>query len=262
MAMQDDLTTLVCLFHHHDYASAALEDLRKAGIPDSAISVIGGPDDAESNFEKTELAGLGMPDKDYDHLKQGLRENGYVVSVTCGSDHVETVERVFHDHSATKIDEADKTYAPAEPLAAVAAPLMATQAAGETAIPIVQEELTVGKRNVDQGGVRVYRRVVEIPVETSVDLREEHVNVGRVAVDRPVTDADLAFKDRSIELTETAEEAVVGKTARVVEEVVVGKTASQHTETIADTVRRTEVAVEEVPAVVDPVRTTVATDKY
>jgi len=100
---------------------------------------------------------------------------------------------------------------------------------------------------VDQGGVRVYRRVIDIPVDQSVTLREEHVTMDRRPVSRAVTDPDVAFGARTIELTETAEEAVVSKSARVVEEVLVGKTASQHTETIHDTVRRTEVEVEEIP---------------
>ena len=104
---------------------------------------------------------------------------------------------------------------------------------------------------MDAGGVRVYRRVIEIPVEESVSLREEHISVDRHAVDRPVTDADLlSGGDRVIELTETAEEAVIGKSARVVEEVHVGKQVSEHTEHIQDSVRRTEVEVESIEPVV------------
>ena len=68
-------------------------------------------------------------------------------------------------------------------------------------------------------------------------------------MDRAVTDADLRGGDRVIELTETAEEAVVGKTARVVEEVRVGKEATDHTETVRDTVRHTEVEVEQLGSV-------------
>ena len=96
--------------------------------------------------------------------------------------------------------------------------------------------------------MRIYRRVIEIPVEESVSLREEHVVMERRPVDRAVSDSDLVFGDRTIVLTETAEEAVLSKSARVVEEVVVGKTTSDHVETVHDTVRRTEVQVEELPA--------------
>ena len=53
-----------------------------------------------------------------------------------------------------------------------------------------------------------------------------------------------AFRERTIELTETGEEAVVGKTARVVEEVVLSKDVGTRTETVTDTVRRTDVEVE------------------
>ncbi|WP_426106180.1 YsnF/AvaK domain-containing protein [Massilia sp. TSP1-1-2] len=120
------------------------------------------------------------------------------------------------------------------------------RAADTTAIPVIQEELKVGKREVQRGGVRVYQRVVETPVNETVGLREEHVNVERHAVDRPVSAADVnAFQETTIELRESAEEAVVEKTARVVEEVVVGKEVSQRQQNISDTVRRTEVEIEQ-----------------
>jgi len=111
---------------------------------------------------------------------------------------------------------------------------------------VVEEELQVGKREVQRGGVRVYTHVTETPVEETVRLHEEHVNVERRPVDRPLTAADTAaFKEESIELRETAEEAIISKQARVVEEVVVGKTATDRTETVRDTVRRTDVEVEQ-----------------
>jgi stress response protein YsnF len=75
-------------------------------------------------------------------------------------------------------------------------------------------------------------------------LREEHAAIERRPVDRPATAADL--KEGFVEIRETTEQPVVSKTARVVEEVVVGKEATERTETIADTVRGTEVEVERV----------------
>ena len=119
---------------------------------------------------------------------------------------------------------------------------------GDTqAIPVIQEELKVGKRQVERGGVRIFQRVLETPVNETVGLREEHVNVERHAVDRPLSAADVnAFQETTIELRETAEEAVVSKTARVVEEVIVGKEVTQRNEPISDTVRRTEVEVQQI----------------
>ncbi len=238
-----DTTTLVCLFHQESQAQAAVADLRHAGLPEGSISTIGGAGAPVDALEKSELASLGMPDRDYDHLKSGIRAGGIVVAVSPASAQVGTVESIFKKHYAKEIDdvEAERREEP------MVAPL-AVAASDTGAIPVIEEDLVVGKRTVDQGGVRLYRRVVEVPVEESVQLREEHVTVDRIAVDRPVTNADAAFQSRTIELTETAEEAVVAKDARVVEEVVVGKNAVERTETIHDTVRHTEVVVEELPA--------------
>lgn len=113
-------------------------------------------------------------------------------------------------------------------------------------IPAVEEELRVGKREVQKGGVRVHQRVTEKPVQEAVELREEHVKVERHPVDQPAAAADLAaFKEGEVEMREMAEEPVVSKTARVVEEVVVSKEAEQRTEKISDTVRKTDVEVEQ-----------------
>ena len=116
---------------------------------------------------------------------------------------------------------------------------------GEERIPVVEERLSVGKRQTEHGRVRVRSYVVETPVQEQVALREEHVQVERRPVDRPVAAGDDAFRERTIEATESGEEAVVSKEARVTGEVVVRKQAEERTETVSDTVRRTEVEVED-----------------
>ena len=115
----------------------------------------------------------------------------------------------------------------------------------EAAIPVVEEELAVGKRSVETGGVRVSKEVREVPVEEQVHLHEERVTVDRRPVDRPVDASDMrAFENETIEMREMAEEAVVEKRARVVEEVVIGKESTDRTERISDTIRKTDVRVE------------------
>jgi len=105
-------------------------------------------------------------------------------------------------------------------------------------------------RKVVRGGVRVSSHVVERPVEEKVRLREEHVEAERERVDRRLSpeEAEAAFKERTVEMTETAEEAEVRKEARVVEQVSLEKRAEEHTATVRDKVRRTEVEVEELAA--------------
>jgi len=120
------------------------------------------------------------------------------------------------------------------------------QAGREAVVPVVEEELHVGKRTVEKGGVRVETRVTETPVQEQVHLHEEHVKVERRPVNREATSADVAFKEGTLELRETAEEAVVAKRARVVEEVLISQQGSDRTETVRDTVRKTDVDVQKV----------------
>ncbi len=97
-----------------------------------------------------------------------------------------------------------------------------------------------------RGGVRVFSDVIETPVEEKALLREEHATVERHPVDRPISEAELnKLENQTIEVHGMAEEAVVEKTARVVEEVYVGKEATGRTEQVEDTVRKTQVEVED-----------------
>jgi uncharacterized protein (TIGR02271 family) len=117
-----------------------------------------------------------------------------------------------------------------------------------SAIPVVKEEIQVGKREVPRGGVRVYSRLVEKPVEDSIRLREEHVRVDRQPVDRAATSADLSnAREQVVEVQEFAEEPVIAKQSRVVEEVRIGKDVSERTENVRGTVWNTEVKVEQIP---------------
>jgi uncharacterized protein (TIGR02271 family) len=117
------------------------------------------------------------------------------------------------------------------------------RSAESATIPVKEEHLTVGKRKVEGARVRIYGRVVEKPVEQSVQLHDERVVVERRPVDRSVSDRDRDANTVT-EIRETREEPVVGKQERVVEEVVVGKTSQDRTETVRDKVRRTDVEVE------------------
>jgi uncharacterized protein (TIGR02271 family) len=116
---------------------------------------------------------------------------------------------------------------------------------GEQILPVVEERLRIGTRDVSHGRVRIRSYVVETPVEEQVTLREERIAVERRPVVRPLSDADRAFQERTIEAEERGEEAVVSKEVRITEEVVVRQEAEQRTETVSDTVRQTEVEVED-----------------
>jgi uncharacterized protein (TIGR02271 family) len=116
-------------------------------------------------------------------------------------------------------------------------------------VPVVEEELQVGKREVETGGVRLRSRIIERPVEESLRLRHERVTVERTPVNRLASEYGTdAFQEKTIEVTEHAEVPVVSKEARVVEEISIRKDVAEREETIRDTVRRTDVEMEDTRA--------------
>ncbi len=117
----------------------------------------------------------------------------------------------------------------------------------EQVIPLAEEVLTVSTRKVSSGTARIRRYVIETPVEKQVTLVRERVVVERR---RPATDAATGetLTELTIEVTETDEVPVVGKTVRLKEEVVVRTERSERVETVRDTVRQDEVEIEHADA--------------
>ena len=223
------------------------------------------------------LRDLFLPDEDRATYAEGLRRGGYLVSVSASDAEYERVLDILDDEGTIDIDErADSwrsegwtgrsTDARAGSAAHLPSGISGTTSAGRTGsgttsqgafservsgregeevIPVAEERLNVGKRDVSHGRVRVRSYVVETPVNEQVNLRDERVDVQRRPVDRTIGGAEDAFKERTIEMEERSEEAVVSKEARVKEELVVKKNVEQRAETVSDTVRRTEVDVED-----------------
>lgn len=119
----------------------------------------------------------------------------------------------------------------------------------EERIPLVEEELQVGTREVVRGGARVRTRVEEVPVAQDIELMSELVRVSSRPASRPVSEQELEhgglLRDRVIEIAQVREEAVVSKEVVVREEVVVTKTTERRVEQIHETVRRTVVETED-----------------
>lgn len=113
----------------------------------------------------------------------------------------------------------------------------------EESIPVVEEQLRVDRRAERTGRVRVRSYVVSTPVQEVVTLRDRTAEVERRPASGRSTDAD-PFRERSIEVEERSERAVVTKEVHVREEVVVRSRDQERLETIDDTVRRTEVEID------------------
>ena len=191
-----------------------------------------------SNFFRSLSGGA----EDEHHYAEGVRKGGAVLSVTVPDGQESRTVDLLESYGGHDVSDRQAG------MGSTANPSAASkmrEVSENTSVPIVQEDMNVGKREVRRGGVRVYSHLVQTPVEEDIRLREEHVHVDRHKVDRPATEADFtAFQEGTIELTETAEEAVVSKKSRIVEEIVVGKESSERTETVHDTVRHTEIETE------------------
>ncbi len=183
---------------------------------------------------------FGSDNEDAGHYDEAIRRGATVVSVT--TDDEDRAADILDRNGAVDVEEKAASWR--QEGYDRESNLVPRSDTSDQSIPVVREELHVGKREVRRGGVRVFNRVTEQPVEEQVQLREERVRVDRRPANRPATEADFRAQDDVIEVTEMAEEPVIGKTAWVVEEIVVGKETTQRTETVRDTVRSTDVNVE------------------
>ena len=270
--------TVVAVFEDYSSADRVVRALVDAGIPRDSIEVksnfmtgaAGRTGYSEESHEGGisgffhRLFGSDEADTEAGHYMEAHRRGKTIVCVTAPPEQSDRAVEILNAGGATDIDRHverfRKTgYTAYDPNTApytseeVRRERERLQVAEEGAsIPVMEEEMQVGKRAVRRGGVRVYSRIVEEPVTESVELREEHVKVERRPVDRPLGSGEAErFREQSIEVAEMAEEPVVQKRTRVREEVVVGKETTRRTEQVRGNVRRTKVEVEPLGAAED-----------
>ncbi|MCS0633186.1 YsnF/AvaK domain-containing protein [Telluria mixta] len=256
--------TITALFDTRADAEAGRQRLLDANIDMDNVNIYDKSSIGETGYSSPAAPGMWasiknafLPEEDRHVYEEGVRRGGLLLVADVDDDEVDEAVRALEDGHLGSVDIDERAnqwksegWVPPVTGAAGAATVAAADrdapaagtTGGEAHVPVVEEQLIVGKREVERGGVRVRSYMTEQPVHEQIRLREERVNVERHAVDRPA-DAD-ALREQAIEVRATGEEAVVQKTARVVEEVLVGKEVTQRQENVSDTVRHTEVQVE------------------
>lgn len=224
-----------------------LRGLGPSAVAGPLTSVIGGAGSLGGGLVEA-LTSIGFPDPEARHYFESLRRGQALIAVESSEDRLPDAVELMRRLGARAVDETgfhqDVEPAPAPPAARPVvepAPLQ-----DELTVPVVEEHLEIGKRQVSRGGIRVHSHIVEEPVQENISLREERLVVERRTVYRDATEEDLSdFKEGVIEIHETVEEPVITKRRRVVEEVVIGREIRERTATISETVRKTQVDVEQ-----------------
>ena len=237
--------TISALYESRAEAEKAESQLRSAGIDANDIEIHDRNTTAASETRTTSddegfigwLKSLFGSEDSY-YYAEGISRGHVLLTARVSDANAESAIRILEGTSPLDWQAKEKDWR--------ASGWCGPETAGEdTAIPVVEERLRVGKREVNRGTVRVRSYIVEEPISRPVGLREEHVTVERRPVNKPVENAEGLLKERSVELTETAEEAVVAKDAIVREEVSLHKDVSEKTASVQDKIRRTKVEVED-----------------
>jgi uncharacterized protein (TIGR02271 family) len=262
--------TAVGLYATSAEAQGVLSDLIQAGYSRNNVRIMLGDQSSRELYEWDEnlpesgrgarsqwaeggatdaLVAMGVPRSDARSYEAALHRGNALVSVATTDQRINEAVDIMRRHSMLNLGDDrsswEKTASTGAAAASAAAANRSLKRDEEAILPVIEEELRVGKRQVEGGGVRVRTHVTETPVDETVELRQEHVEVERRPADRPIGADELNnLRDQTIEVKETGEEAVISKDARVVEEVVVRKDVDTRQEHIKDTVRRTDVEVE------------------
>lgn len=243
--------TIVGVFDDYAEAEATRSDLLRAGFRDQEVrmserSTPGSHGDMETSAERGGFwenvrEFFGIDDEDSAYYEEASRRGGAVITVSAGPDKLDAAVDIIERHHPVDIDrKADEWRKSGWQGPPRKAEKTSRQ---QERIPVAEERLKIGKQKEQRGGVRIYSHTREQPIEEDVRLREERVKVKRQPADRPADES--AFQERTIEAHDTREEPVVRKEAHVTEEVVVDKDVQEREEKIRDTLRKTDVDVED-----------------
>ena len=154
----------------------------------------------------------------------------------------EETERALYSHYGLQHSERRSGSVLPEGGPGMAGPEEAVDIEREGAVTRHEEELRVGKRDVEAGSARLRKRVETEPVAEDVELRRETARVTREPVDRPASEGEIG--EEQIDVPLRAEEPVVQKETVAKERVGLEKDVEAERETVGGEVRKERVDVE------------------
>jgi hypothetical protein len=233
--------TVIGLFDDRKEGERAYAALRNEGYAQADLDIL--TNDDQDDVPKLANLRKNIPSPDSDVYLEGVRQGGTIITASVADSSVGRATEILSNFNIVNIAKR------AEELRKVDTKLELRDAAKhDDVIDVIEEELQVGKEQVERGRLRIYNVVTEREVSQNVSLRDETIRVKRRPIDREVAITADLFQARSFEMVEVDEIAKVSKTARVVEEVYLGKEVVDKIETIKETLRRQDVEIEEIPA--------------
>jgi stress response protein YsnF len=217
--------TVIATIESAKIAQQLIDELIEAGFEDQDVEILAGEEDEIV----AEIVERGFGKDDARGYAQAVGRGKTVVAARATAGKAEKAAAIMERY------EADASEPGAE-------------LDDEASVAEVEENVAIGKRKVLSGGVRVTTSVRERPVDETVTLRDEQVEVERQPANRKLKpeEAEAAFQEKTVEMLGTSEELEVSKEARVVGEIALGKRIDEREEKVRDKVRRTEVEVEEI----------------
>lgn len=244
---------IVAVYDKAVKAKEAARALEASGFAAGDISVLNRDSLTDAEVHEAglwrRLFGRNVGDHESAVYGRTIESGGAVLTLRTADAEVPRAMKILDVHNPVDVNERATSLGVAPPATrtAVNQPVAASKLTKEEVLRLAEEQLDVGKRQVETGRARIRRFVTERPVEAQVTLHEEHAEMMRRAVTDPSPLKDVDWTDKVIEITETAEQAVVNKIAHVAEEVVVRREGSDRVETVRDTVRRQQVELERLP---------------
>lgn len=217
-----------------------LAELRGAPVYDSAGEKIGKVDEIYYDYQTNEPEWIGLGTGMFGKKRvlvplEGAKVKRDGVSVPYAKDHVKDAPDIDSDeisHDTERELYAYYSLKGAEPRGGDA----------DQAVTRHEEELAVGKQEVETGRARLRKWVESEPVEMDVELKQETARVTREPIDEPVRDAKLGEDEVDVPLR--GERPVVEKQTVAKERVGIEKDVATDRQTVEEEVRKERVDVE------------------
>ena len=163
---------VVAVFDEYDEAQSTVNELLVAGFDKnevrlSAENEVGATQATEDDRRQRprergvkgffqSLFGINDQNDDVRVYDEAIRHGNYVVTAIAETpEKSELASEVMSHHHPVDIDERSSEW-------------LSSSITESTTIPVIEEEVKVGKREVQRGGVRIFQRVSEVPIEDEV----------------------------------------------------------------------------------------------